>query len=415
LKKRTYLLLIEFILIAIIVTAVYTSNILSVEFNGDESQWISSSFYFEKFMKGQFTDPAWQELEARNYQPPLTMYVIGLGRRLGGYRPADLNAFWIWRADKETNIRNGAMPSPGLLWWSRLPMAICAVFSILAGFWLLKDSLGRLPAYAWIGLSLVSSYYLHWLRTAMSEAPLLALSMANLVVIAGVLRLASSGKEHHIWKYLALLGFSGVLTGLAGAAKLNGLIELAAGGAAALLAALWTRRRWNQRVISAVVGLLVLTAAALAAFIGVNPSLWRNPAGGIMQSFTDRQMLITGQQVENPQDSITTFSRRVQVVPQRIFERHASFSFEGSGYLNLGLFLAGLVFCIPRLKSWVSRQGHGSSLGAVFLFGAVVSLPSLLTPLDWDRYYLFPIIFSSFLIAASSGWLGSIWRRFKLK
>jgi hypothetical protein len=42
--------------------------------------------------------------------------------------------------------------------------------------------------------------------------------------------------------------------------------------------------------------------------------------------------------------------------------------------------------------------------------GAVTALPPLATPLDWDRYYMYPVLFISVSVAVSLGWIASHWR-----
>jgi hypothetical protein len=40
----------------------------------------------------------------------------------------------------------------------------------------------------------------------------------------------------------------------------------------------------------------------------------------------------------------------------------------------------------------------------LLLFVVATATPALLTPLDWDRYYLLPLFFSTALIAAGLTW-----------
>jgi hypothetical protein len=37
--------------------------------------------------------------------------------------------------------------------------------------------------------------------------------------------------------------------------------------------------------------------------------------------------------------------------------------------------------------------------------GGIVSFPALLTPLDWDRYYVLPVFFSTTAITIALAWL----------
>ena len=72
-------------LVILLLTAVFVARIPQVMFHPDESHWIYSSVVFEKLVKMQWSSPVWQESYWTLTQPPLARYVIGLGRRLGGY------------------------------------------------------------------------------------------------------------------------------------------------------------------------------------------------------------------------------------------------------------------------------------------------------------------------------------------
>ena len=115
-------------------------------------------------------------------QPPLPRYIIGLGRWLGGFREADLILPWEFDKDSQTNIAAGRMPSPELLWWSRVPMVILAATSMLIGFMLLKKITGRLTGYIWIALSLMSVYYPRTLIRAMGDSALLVFIAGTLII-----------------------------------------------------------------------------------------------------------------------------------------------------------------------------------------------------------------------------------------
>ena len=133
----------EFAVLAALLTVVMVSAVDDVEFHGDEASRIASSYFFETFTDGHLNSPLWDENYWTLTQPPLSRYFIGLGRSAAGYGPEDLNNTWNWYRDVERNIKEGNMPSPGLLWWSRLPMALLTVVSGLALFYLLAAAAGR--------------------------------------------------------------------------------------------------------------------------------------------------------------------------------------------------------------------------------------------------------------------------------
>lgn len=132
----------ELILVASILTFAFCRNIQNVPFHPDESQWIATSFYFESLLNCDSALPVWtnydpsfsnqaQTVWVENYwtltQPPLPRYIIAVGRLVGGYHVMDLNFPWQFNLEIEENEAFGAMPTQGLLWWSRLPMALLAV------------------------------------------------------------------------------------------------------------------------------------------------------------------------------------------------------------------------------------------------------------------------------------------------
>ncbi len=125
---------------------IYCENIRSAPFSTDESDWIGTSYYFEALYQrnlfiadvsrgdGKITVPSIQ-VWGGNYwinQPPLTRYLVALGRLSGGYSVKDLNPPWSYAVSIPRNESWGAIPSAGLLWWSRLPMALLAAFSWIA-------------------------------------------------------------------------------------------------------------------------------------------------------------------------------------------------------------------------------------------------------------------------------------------
>ncbi len=125
-----------------LVTACYIPGLMTVRFHGDEASWIASSPIFEAVLAREFTDPAFTNPSWGLGGSPLARYLIGLGRSVGGYARADINGSWNWSVDAEANARAGHLPSDGLLWWSRLPMALLAVLAVTAGFVLVRAAGG---------------------------------------------------------------------------------------------------------------------------------------------------------------------------------------------------------------------------------------------------------------------------------
>ena len=106
------------------------------------------------------------------------------------------------------------------------------------------------------------------------------------------------------------------------------------------------------------------------------------------------------QQAKIPSASVSgPLIGRVSLIGERVFQQCATLSFAKSWIINGILCLVGLSFLLFSAWSWL-RGGVGSGGSMVLLLVAFSSsFPVLMTPLDWDRYYLFPVFFSTILIA----------------
>lgn len=307
--SRRLLPVLEWLLMAGILTAVYLSGIVDVPFHPDESQWIATSHYLEKFVNGKFESPGWQAYPWVQTQPPLVRYAIGIGRLAGGYRADELNAPWLFQQDRETNVAEGRMPEPGLLWWSRLPMAVTAVICRLLLIFMARIIGGRLAGWALLLLFILPHYYPVQLRRAMGEALLLLFIL--LAVLAGYGAAHSWQRlpqmetvQGRMWlRPLAWLLLLALFAGLGGAVKLNGLALVAAGMLLCLVLA-WKGRRYPLAWAFAAAGLVLLPLMTMGVFTAVNPATYAHPLPHIQTMFAFRANEIAGQQAASPQANL---------------------------------------------------------------------------------------------------------------
>ena len=394
----------ELAVVAMLLAVVYGARIDSVPFHPDESQWIAMSFQFEEFLSCRFASPLWDRAYATILQPPAVCYVIGVGRRMGGYGVADLNKSWQWTQKVETNVRNGAMPSPGLLWWSRLPMSLLAVFAVAIGFVLLRESAGRLAGWIWVVLSAVGPYFLRCFRRAMGEACLAAGVMV--VAFACCRALRANDRDGRDWNVRALLWLTvaGIGAGFAGASKLNGICALAAGLAVAAGMAFRLRRSIGRRLLFLAVAVVAVALPATITFVGLNPHLWPDPVGRTLSWFGD-QVAVMGDQVRAfPGSNLDSAAKRLRGIPQRVFPDAAAVGGKAAVIPNALLFAAGVWWMVNGWRRRRDGEPRAYGLAAIVLVALATVPPALLTPLDWERYYLFPVVFATFFTAIGAGW-----------
>ncbi len=434
--------LIEWGVVLILMSCLYMRGIDQIGFHRDESHWIATSAYFEAALDADFIQPEWittnqlspglkrwflskiptglGPLEPPNdtwgtyyftlTQPPVARYNIAIGRRLCGYTVKDLNPPWRFRISESENLAAGSMPARGLLHSARATMAVLSIASGMILFALVSASAGRMAGWIFIVLYAGSPYLLVHLRRAMGDPSLLFFTC--LAMLTGVLALQTWEKtQNRAWPlfWLALMGFC---AGLAGASKLNGLGLAGAGVVLGWLIALHPKgfATRSERLTFAFAASLVVMMATALTFIAVNPFLYPNPLARTRAMFMLRISEMSSQS-QNPLWGMSGLEQRLAIIPRRILEDYALIH---SGLINALLGSVGLAYLVRSAWQWLIGKG-GSPASPVLLMVACVSvLPALTTPLDWDRYYLFPIVFLSALIAIGLGKsLTELFRQFR--
>ncbi|MFZ6027590.1 MAG: phospholipid carrier-dependent glycosyltransferase [Chloroflexota bacterium] len=436
----------EWMMLVALLSFFYLGAIERVRFHGDESQWIATSLYLETALDATFSPPAWltetplttnqrdEELKMRfpswaiaslgdmqapngvwdTYywtltQPPVVRYVIGASRLLNGYTAASLNTPWDFDANHAENARQGNWPSDGLLYSTRRSMAVLSIVSGVILFGLVRQSAGATAGWCFAFLYALSGYLLTHLRRAMGDAPLLFFTC--LAMLAGMLALrawdrirkngwqASTPKQRIL--PLAWLAGMGIAAGLAGAAKMNGLGIALAGvllsGAMAYGGPGLAARR--TRLALALGGSALVMGLCTATFVGVNPFLYPNPPARTAAMFTLRTWEMDRNQ-RDPRWGMPTLGQRLQTVSWRVLEDYTVFHF---GVINVPLACIGLAALLYAGRQWLVNRGGPPAAPVLLAVGCVTVLPALTTPLDWDRYYLYPVIFLSVLIALGLG------------
>ncbi len=389
----------------------YLSKIDQIKFHGDESTWITTSLYFDELTKGNINSPIWDPGYWTLTQPPVTRYIIGISRKLKDMGPEKVNKPWDWTKDKETNIQLGAMPSPKLLKIARTPMTIMAIFSILLVFYCTRKYMGILVSYTLFILIISNNYFTLHLSRAMSESPLLFFIILVIFLLYITVRLWIS-YDQPIFKnkknlITLILSFSliGIMIGTAGGIKLNGFALLGVSILLYVLLLFFSNYLNNISIkikillLSCIFGILSFTS--LSTFIASNPFLYKNTVDRSVALFKWRIHEMRSQTRKSHSANLTrlSFTNRVLRVGNNIFNKYSSISFKGASLLNFSLFLTGFIIVVK--KSMEFLKGNKSNLCYLILLLTliIVAGPSLLTPLDWGRYFYLPVFFSTILIS----------------
>ena len=390
---------IEVILIGVLLVFGFTKDIASVEFHPDESFWIVSSVRLDKLLAGDFNSAVWTEdpiiiFEVR----PLPSYFTAIGQRLGGISANELPAYWDWGLSDEENIASGAMPDAETIWWSRLPMAVIGAVSLLFISVLLGNSHSRLAAYVFTLVSF-NEYFLLQLRRAMSEASVLFFTV--LAMLASI-KLMTAVRNDDTRKSVQWALIAGLFSGLAGQSKLTGLACAGIAILGVLLVFNSNPFRWfailQQRKILIVI--LVVTVATISTFIASYPSFYEDMLDKISETLYARDQTLAFQ-VATYTWMVIPPDQRGGLLFSRVFEYpinlHANqWIMTMSLLANFLLAIVGLVYTVGQAFSGILHR----EIYLVLLLGALFfAAPMLFIPLDWDRYYLFPIFFTCIFFA----------------
>ena len=400
---------IEMLGIAVLLFAVYGNHLVAVEFQPDETFWIVSSRRFDAFLQADFDSPIWVEKPLISFEVrPIPSYLVAIGQRLGGISPEGLPIYWDWSLPEATNIAYGAMPSAPVLFFSRLPMALISIFSLLGMIYLLAIAHSRLAGYLFALVS-INDYFLLHLRRAMSEAPLILFTVLTLYTAYKLLIAIHESSKNRIifWSVLA-----GIFSGMAGQSKLTGLACSAITVLGALIFVLATGefslsyKKWLLLTITC----FTVSTSFLVFYISY-PFFYENTLHRILTTFYVRGQVVQSQLKTYPEQTISS-NERVGILFQRIFKYPLSLEAFTSiqpvfNALNFLIAFGGLYYAVRQIWKRTADQ----KFFIVLLMGTIIcAVPMLLTPLDWDRYYLYPIFFSCVFFAV--GFSQFVWIAF---
>jgi len=393
-------------------------------FHGDEStQVYMSRDYVYQFIQRdlnlvQFHEPpiSAQEQDLRLLNGTINKYLIGLAWHVGGFTPADLNEQWDWGASWDYNTTTNHAPGSALLNVARMPSALLLAFGVPVMF-----ALGWLTGGRWAAFAASLLYALHPAllvngRRAMMEGSLTFFSL--LTVLAGAWWIKRP-------RWIAALTL-GVAAGLTVASKHTGAFTvIAVFGALATLTLPRIRGRggergWGQRYVMLVLG-GVVTALT---FYALNPAWWGDPisrAGDVLEL---REALLEGQTnafggCPDAGAALAGFWRQAFTATPQYYEvegwggylAEQIAAYEASIWRGVGLpalILVPLVIIgVIMLVRTTSRQTPRPLRLLIGVWALAMLLTVLLlTPLEWQRYYL--PVYPPILLLAGMGFSGAL-------
>ena len=397
---------------------IYVQSIHSVSFHYDENNWIYTSINLETIAAEGANSRFWGENYWTLTQPPMARYLIAIGHKQLGIEPSQSITPWNFAVSEEENIALGRMPSPEVLFASRLPMAILAAISGTIIFAILWFKSGLLAGLLFALFFSSSDYLKTQLCRAMGESPLLFfLVLAALFNILAVERfrnqISQNRTEFNDLRTYLLFLLSGVFCGLAGASKINGLI--AGAGMAALIVFeifLFSPQLNKEKKLNLTIRFIFLTAfGALAAFIAVNPYLYANPFANVGRMYKFRLEEMAFQITQYPQYHIASLGNRTKIILPQVFGSYMPFQFAGAVPVYLALVLTGFISVIKPYMKGNTNLNHVPT--GIIMLPLVFS--GYMTPLNWDRYLLpcimFNMIYAPIGLAAIFHWLHGSLRR----
>jgi hypothetical protein len=401
------------LILAILLTYLFQTA-PGIELHPDESQRIYSSRILEAVLDGRFDSPLFESTFFTRTVMPVPQYLIGLGRRFGGASLDDLAAPWSFSRSHEENVLRGSIPSETLLYWSRAPMLLLTALCGLMVCLLCRRMGGRFSGYVGLALFTLNPYIANTLCLAMAETPLLASTLAAIGIGAWTLERAQlAGAERPATRrelVTPMLGCIalGVMGGVAGASKLNGASVVAGGTLLILMIPLVDDPRLSaRRARFALLGAGASFASGLVTFFALNPFFYRNPARRVSELIPALLNSLERRRAEGLGDIIDPDERRGLIV-DRVFQSCSALSFDHAAMLNGILFAIGLASVLTGVRAWLRGRDSGPSAATCTAFtviGVFAVVPTLTTPLDWERYFILPVVLSSICIAQAAGML----------
>jgi 4-amino-4-deoxy-L-arabinose transferase-like glycosyltransferase len=397
----------------LMVVSVYLlAGIELVPLHGDEPTQIDmGQDYVIQFVQGDvqqllYTNTPSAEQDLRLLNGTLPKYVFGWITYSMGYIPETWVNQYDWGADFTYNQQNNHIPTPDNLYRTRLS----SVLFLVLGAWGIYV-LGLYLGGTWVAVVAVLYYALNPAllingKRAMMEGYLTGFSI--LVVLCAVWLLQHS--QGKLWRYVLL----GAISSLALISKHTAVFTIASVWFAVVFIEGYRlfKRENTWRVLRyGLLGVLVL----VGVFLLMNPAWWNNPIERVSTVLQLRTSLLNGQiqafgGYPNFGEQLAGFWRQVFMVQPMYYEvntwadplREAIVQYESSPFRGVvlgdtifGGVLMLILVVIGTVRLLQPNIWDKPILWVLLCWGlGMLILTLLLTPLEWQRYYLpiYPVI-----------------------
>lgn len=332
----------------------------------------------------------------------IARYTAGLAWDMAGFSLGDVNEQWDWAADWEYNVSTGHMPSAGMLHASRAASALMTAASVVVLYALGRLLDGRFVAYLATGFYALHPAILLNGRRAMMEGSMLLFALLALLCALVLLR-------RHTWGWAVAFGAA---AGLALAAKHTNVFGVGAIFAALVFFPLVVRLtgREDASARTRLWQTIVAGLVALVFFYALNPVWWGADPFDISKLILRfRSDLLASQAATYDSysglvDQLAGLGRQALFGWPQYYEdsRFAGWiaseiaAYEVSPWrgVSIGGTVVGAValLALALLGGWRFVCNRRFEVGERWLVGvwalAVAGTTCLLTPLEWQRYYL---------------------------
>jgi hypothetical protein len=403
-----------------------------------------------------------QEQDLRLLNGTINKYLIGLSWHLVGFSVDDLNEQWDWGGDWNYNQQNNHAPSEALLLVSRIPSTLLLAAGAVAMFGLGWQLGGRPAAYLAALFYALNPVLLLNGRRAMMEGSFIAFSLLTVLAALWWLKLPSpptplpqgeGRRGGQLRQWVATISL-GVAAGLALASKHTALFTVTAVFGACLI---WIVYEWVRHHLTPspapfpefregenmpalgkspslnsgrdlgwgrLAQLSVASLLAFAVFYMLNPAWWGDPLARAGQVLERRQELLSEQTAvfggyDGFGEMLAGFGRQVLIAQPQYSEAPGWGSYIGDQIARYeaspwrGLTMGGAVvgaFALGALVIvgvWTLLWAKDIPTSTRWLIGVwaltMIVTTALLTPIEWQRYYL-PVYPVMGLLAAAGGW-----------